>query len=42
MLAILQGHAHSEGAANDDVRKRVLRAAMRSAVSQIPAALDAN
>ncbi len=42
MLAIIQGHAHAEGAPNDDVRKRVLRAAMRSAVSQIPAALDAN
>jgi hypothetical protein len=42
MLAIIQGHAHSEGAANDDVRKRVLRAAVHSAVSQIPAALAAN
>jgi len=42
MLAIIQGHAHSEGAANDEVRKRVLRAAMRSAVSQIPDALAAN
>jgi hypothetical protein len=42
MLAIIQGHAHSEGAANDEVRKRVLRAAMHSAVSQIPAALAAN
>ena len=39
MLAIIQGHAHSEGAANDEVRKRVLRAAVRSAVSQIPDAL---
>jgi hypothetical protein len=42
MLAIVQGHAHSEGAANDEVRKRVLRAAVRSAVSQIPDALAAN
>lgn len=42
MLAIIQGHAHSEGAANDEVRKRVLRAAVHSAVSQIPDALAAN
>lgn len=42
MLAIIQGQAHSEGAANDEVRTRVLRAAMRNAVSQIPAALAAN
>jgi hypothetical protein len=42
MLAIIQGQAHSEGAANDEVRARVLRAAMRNAVSQIPAALAAN
>jgi hypothetical protein len=42
MLAIIQGHAHSEGAANAEVRTRVLRAAMRNAVSQIPDALAAN
>jgi len=42
MLAIIQGHAHSEGAANEEVRKRVLRAAVRSAFSQIPDALAAN
>lgn len=42
MLAIIQGHAHSEGDANADVRKRVLRAAVRSAVSQIPDALASN
>ena len=42
MLAIIQGHAHSEGAANDEVRNRVLRAAVRSAISQIPDALAAN
>jgi hypothetical protein len=39
MLAIIEGSAHSEGDANAEVRKQVLRAAVRSAVSQIPAAL---
>ena len=42
MLAIIEGRAHAEGDANADLRKQVLRAAVRSAVSQIPAALAAN
>ena len=42
MLAILEGHAHAEGAVTEELRKRVLRAAMHGAVSQIPAALAAN
>ena len=42
MLAIIEGRARSEGAANAEVRSRVLRAAVRSAVSQIPDALAGN
>lgn len=42
MLAILEGRAKSEGAANRELRKRVLRAAVHGALSQIPAALAAN
>jgi hypothetical protein len=42
MLAIIEGRARSEGAANAEVRNRVLRAAVRSAVSQIPDALAGN
>jgi hypothetical protein len=42
MLAILEGSARADGNATSDLRKRVLRAAVRSAVSQIPEALAAN
>jgi hypothetical protein len=42
MLAITEGRAKAEGDANPELRKQVLRAAVRSAVSQIPAALAAN
>jgi hypothetical protein len=42
MLAIIEGRAKAEGDANPELRKQVLRAAVRSAVSQIPAALAAN
>jgi hypothetical protein len=42
LLAILEGRARSEsGAANAELRKAVLRAAVRSAVRQIPEALAA-
>lgn len=39
MLAIIQGRARAEGGANAELRKAVLRAAVKSAVSQIPQAL---
>lgn len=39
MLAIVEGRARAESDANSELRKRVLRAAMRSALSQIPDAL---
>jgi hypothetical protein len=42
MLAIIEGRARSEGVANAEVRTRVLRAAVHSAVSQIPDALAGN
>ena len=42
MLAIIEGRAHAEGDANPELRKQVLRAALRSAVRQIPEALAAN
>ena len=42
MLAVIEGRARSEGDANPEVRTRVLRAAVRSAVSQIPEALAGN
>ncbi len=42
MIAVLEGRAKSEGYANDELRARVLRAALKSALSQIPAALAAN
>lgn len=42
MIAIVQGHARAEGNVSPDLRKAVLRAAMRSAVSQIPQALSSN
>lgn len=42
MLAIVEGRARAEGAANPELRKRVLRAAVRSAVRQIPEALAGN
>jgi hypothetical protein len=42
MLAIIEGRAKAEGDANLALRKQVLRAAMHSAMSQIPAALAAN
>lgn len=41
MIAILQGRASSQGEGTPDLRKAVLRAAMRSAVTQIPDALSA-
>ncbi len=42
MLAIIEGRARAEGDANPELRRQVLRAAVRSAVRQIPAALAAN
>lgn len=42
MIAILEGRARAEGNVSPDLRKAVLRAAVRSAVSQIPDALSAN
>jgi hypothetical protein len=42
MLAVIEGRARSEGDANPEVRNRVLRAAVRIAVSQIPEALAGN
>jgi hypothetical protein len=42
MLAIIEGHARAEGNANPELRNQVMRAALRSAVSQIPQALAAN
>jgi hypothetical protein len=42
MLAIVEGRARGEGAPSPELRKQVLRAAMRSAVNQIPDALAAN
>jgi hypothetical protein len=40
MLAIIEGRARAEGGASPELRKAVLRAAVKSAVSQIPAALS--
>lgn len=42
MLAIIEGRARAEGDANSELRQRVLRAAVHSALGQIPAALAAN
>jgi hypothetical protein len=42
MLAVIEGRARSEGDPSSEVRKRVLRAAVRSALSQIPEALAGN
>lgn len=42
MLAIIEGRAKAEGFANPELRKQVLRAAVRSAMNQIPDALAAN
>jgi hypothetical protein len=42
ILAILEGRARAEGAVNPELRNQVLRAAVRSAVRQIPEALAAN
>ena len=42
MLAVIEGRARSEGDASPEVRSRVLRAAVRSAVRQIPEALAGN
>jgi hypothetical protein len=42
MLAVIEGRARSEGDASPEVRTRVLRAAVRSAMSQIPDALAVN
>ena len=39
MLAILEGKAKAQGAANETLRREVLRAALRSAVTKIPEAL---
>jgi hypothetical protein len=41
MIAILQGRASAQGEGTSDLRNAVLRAAMRSAVTQIPDALSA-
>lgn len=40
MLAILEGNAHVEGDASLEMRRAVVRAAMKTAVSQIPLALS--
>jgi len=42
MLAIIEGRARAEGDATTELRKQVLRAAMHSALMQIPEALAAN
>jgi hypothetical protein len=42
MLAVIEGRARSEGDASPEVRTRVLRAAVHSAMSQIPDALAGN
>jgi hypothetical protein len=42
MIAIIEGRARAEGDATPELRTRVLRAALRSAVSQIPTALAGN
>lgn len=42
MLAVIEGRARSEGDSSPEVRTRVLRAAVHSAMSQIPEALAAN
>lgn len=42
MLAVIEGRARSEGDASPEVRTRVLRAAVHSAISQIPEALAGN
>lgn len=39
MLAIIEGRAQSDGEANAEQRKRIMRAAVHIAVGQIPAAL---
>jgi hypothetical protein len=41
MLAILQGRARAEGGGNPELRRAVLRAAVRTAVRQIPEAINA-
>lgn len=42
MLAIIEGRARAQGDANPEMRNQVLRAAVRSALRQIPDALAAN
>ena len=42
MLAIIEGRARAAGDANPELRNQVIRAALRSAVRQIPEALAAN
>jgi len=42
MIAIVEGRARTEGTANADSKRAVLRAAVRSAVRQIPDALAGN
>ena len=42
MIAVIEGRARAAGDASSAVRQQVLRAAMHSAVRQIPAALAAN
>lgn len=39
MIAIIEGGAHAEGPASTELRRRVARAAVRSAVRRIPRAL---
>lgn len=41
MLAILQGRARAEGGGSPELRRAVLRAAVRTAVRQIPEAINA-
>ena len=42
MLAILEGKAKADGAANESLRRQVLRAALHGAVTKIPEALASN
>jgi hypothetical protein len=42
MVAIVQGNARTEGSASDAMKRQIVRAAVRSAVRQIPDALAAN
>jgi hypothetical protein len=42
MIAIIEGRARAEGGGNVELRRAVLRAAVRTAVRQIPSAVSGN